>query len=163
MGAPGEVHGRPPLFLCTHTRRSDPSSFTLSTNREQIKAVILTLKSRTGSSLPAIKKALGATQDQWRFINAALKKGVEAGFFVKNGGKYKLSAEAKKAPKKKKPKKKKAAKKKKPKKKAKKKAKKKVKKKAKKSKKKKSSKKKSSKKKSSKKKSSKKKSKKSKK
>ena len=71
-------------------------------NREQIKAVILTLKSRTGSSLPAIKKALGATQDQWRYINAALKKGVEAGFFVKNGGKYKLSAEAKKAPKKKK-------------------------------------------------------------
>ena len=92
--------------------------------REQIKAVILSLKSRTGSSLPAIKKALGATQDQWRYINAALKKGVEAGFFVKNGGKYKLSAEAKKAPKKKKPKKKKAAKKKKPKKKAKKKTKK---------------------------------------
>ena len=133
----------------------------MTSRREQIKAVILSLKSRTGSSLPAIKKALGATQDQWRYINAALRKGVEAGFFVKNGGKYKLSAEAKKAPKKKKPKKKKAAKKKKPKKKAKKKAKKKVKKKAKKSKKKKSSKKKSSKK--SKKKSSKKKSKKSKK
>ena len=93
----------------------------MSSRREQIKAVILSLKSRTGSSLPAIKKALGATQDQWRYINAALRKGVEAGFFVKNGGKYKLSAEAKKPPKKKKPKKKKAAKKKKPKKKAKKK------------------------------------------
>ena len=93
----------------------------MTSRREQIKAVILSLKSRTGSSLPAIKKALGATQDQWRYINAALRKGVEAGFFVKNGGKYKLSAEAKKAPKKKKPKKKKAAKKKKPKKKAKKK------------------------------------------
>ena len=98
-----------------------PSPFPLTSRREQIKAVILSLKSRTGSSLPAIKKALGATQDQWRYINAALRKGVEAGFFVKNGGKYKLSAEAKKAPKKKKPKKKKAAKKKKPKKKAKKK------------------------------------------
>merc|ERR1719311_508753 len=89
-----------------------PKKASKPTYREQIKAVILTLKSRTGSSLPAIKKALGATQDQWRYINAALKKGVEAGFFVKNGGKYKLSAEAKKAPKKKKPAKKKNAKKK---------------------------------------------------
>merc|ERR1712166_1328813 len=75
-----------------------------------------------GSSLPAIKKALGAEQPQWRFINAALKSGVAKGVFTKNGGKYKV-VKVKAAPKKKKKKtkKKKATKKKATKKKAKKK------------------------------------------
>ena len=99
--------------------------------REQIKAAILALKERSGSSLPALKKFLNASPSQYRFINAALRTGVASGFFVKNKGKYKLSAEAKKPPKKKKKKKKKKAKKKK-KKKKKKKAKKKTKKKTKK-------------------------------
>ena len=67
---------------------------------EQIKACILALKERAGSSLPAIKKFLNATPSQYRFINAALKAGVASGYFVKNKGKYKLSAEAKKGPKK---------------------------------------------------------------
>jgi hypothetical protein len=63
--------------------------------------VILKLKERSGSSLPAIKKALRASKDQFRFINAALKSGVKKGTFVQNKGKYKVSAEAKKKPKKK--------------------------------------------------------------
>ena len=73
----------------------------------------MALKSRTGSSLPAIKKALGCDQSQWRYVNAALRSGVADGTFVKNGGKFKVSKEAKKPPKKKKPKKKKKKKKKK--------------------------------------------------
>jgi len=101
--------------------------------KERVSGAIATLKARGGSSLPAIKKALGADPKQWRFINAALKSGVAKGDFTKNGGKYKVVKKA--APKKKKPKKKKAVKKKKkakkkkakkPKKKAKKKAKKKT-------------------------------------
>jgi histone H1/5 len=64
-------------------------------------------ETRTGSSLPAIKKFLGAHPRQYRYINAALRKGVETGFFIKNKGKYKLSAEAKKSKWKKKKKKKK--------------------------------------------------------
>ena len=68
--------------------------------KEQIKACILALKERAGSSLPAIKKFLNATPSQYRFINAALKAGVASGFFVKNKGKFKLSAEATKGPKK---------------------------------------------------------------
>ena len=70
------------------------------------------MKERSGSSLPALKKFLNASPSQYRFINAALRTGVASGFFVKNKGKYKLSAEAKKPPKKKKKKKKKKAKKK---------------------------------------------------
>ena len=62
----------------------------------------MALKERSGSSLPAIKKFLGASPAQYRFINAALRSGVSSGFFVKNKGKYKLSAEAKKGPKNKK-------------------------------------------------------------
>ena len=63
----------------------------------QIKAALLALKeTRTGSSLPAIKKYLGASPAQYRYINAALRKGVATGFFIKNKGKYKLSPEAKK-------------------------------------------------------------------
>merc|ERR1712072_1498895 len=74
----------------------------LHNNRDQIKACILALKERSGSSLQAIKKFLGASPAQYRFINAALRSGVASGFFVKNKGKYKLSAEAKKRPKEKK-------------------------------------------------------------
>merc|ERR1712113_16847 len=103
------------------------------------------LKERSGSSLPAIKKALRASKDQFRFINAALKSGVKKGIFVQNKGKYKVSAEAKKPKKKPVKKKKKVVKKKK--KKVKKKKKKVVKKKKKPAKKKKAAKKKTSKKK----------------
>ena len=46
---------------------------------------------------------MNATPAQYRYINAALKAGVKSGFFVKNKGKYKLSAAAKKPPAKKKP------------------------------------------------------------
>merc|ERR1712028_239047 len=63
-----------------------------------------------GPSQPS-KKALGAEQPQWRFINAALKSGVAKGVFTKNGGKYKV-VKVKAAPKKKrKPKRKKSSKK----------------------------------------------------
>ena len=55
-----------------------------------------------GSSLPAIKKALRAKPSEFRFINAALKKGTESGFFIRNKGKWRLSPEAKAPPKKKK-------------------------------------------------------------
>jgi hypothetical protein len=146
----------------TDTFLSPLHSLVLLFLRERAKAAILALKERSGSSLPALKKFLKLDPSQWRFLNAALKAGVASGFFVKNKGKFKLSAEAKKPPKKKKkPKKKKPKKKKKKKKKKKPKKKKKAKKKkAKKSSKKKSSKKKSKKKKSDKKKKSKKKSKK---
>lgn len=51
---------------------------------------IASLKSRGGSSLPAIKKALNAEKKKWRFINAALKNGVAKGDIIKKGGKYKL-------------------------------------------------------------------------
>merc|ERR1712138_120154 len=68
--------------------------------KDQIKACILALKERSGSSLPALKKFLNASPSQYRFINAALRSGVASGFFIKNKGKYKLSAEAKKPPKK---------------------------------------------------------------
>ncbi len=65
----------------------------------KIKEAILAMKERNGSSLPAIKKALGADQSQWRDINAALRSGVADGTFVKNGGLWKVSKEAKKLPK----------------------------------------------------------------
>ena len=61
---------------------------------------IIAAKERTGMSLPAIKKALKTTDKTKRFVNAALKSGVAKGVLVKNKGKYKVSAEAKKAPKK---------------------------------------------------------------
>ena len=67
--------------------------------KERVSGAIATLKQRGGSSLPAIKKALGADPKQWRFINAALKSGVAKGDFTKNGGKYKVVKKA--APKKK--------------------------------------------------------------
>ena len=69
---------------------------------DKIKAALLKLKERTGSSLPAIKKALRAKPSEFRFINAALKKGTESGFFIRNKGKWRLSPEAKAPPKKKK-------------------------------------------------------------
>ena len=67
--------------------------------KERVSGAIATLKQRGGSSLPAIKKALGVDdQTQWRFINAALKSGtVEAPLlFTKNGGKYKNASSSRK-------------------------------------------------------------------
>ena len=64
--------------------------------KERAKAAILALKERSGSSLPALKKFLKLDPSQWRYLNAALAAGVKSGFFVKNKGKFKLSAEAKK-------------------------------------------------------------------
>ena len=49
-------------------------------------------------SLPALKKALKITDATKRYLNGALKSGTEKGVLVKNKGKYKVSAEAKKAP-----------------------------------------------------------------
>ena len=69
---------------------------------DKIKEALLQLKDRMGSSLPAIKKALRAKPTEFRFINAALRKGTESGFFIRNKGKWRLSPEAKAPPKKKK-------------------------------------------------------------
>ena len=79
--------------------------------KTKVTGAIASLKERSGSSLQAIKKALGAAPNQWRFINAALKSGTASGLYTKNGGKYKNVKQA--APKKKKAKKKKVVKKKK--------------------------------------------------
>jgi histone H1/5 len=80
-----------------------------------VKAAIKALKERNGSSLPAIKKYIAANYKCdivkiARFINKALKQGVEKGVFTKNKGSFKLSAKAKeeKKPAAKKPKAKKA-------------------------------------------------------
>merc|ERR1712166_470136 len=79
--------------------------------KTKVTGAIASLKERSGSSLQAIKKALGAAPNQWRLINAALKSGTASGLYTKNGGKYKNVKQA--APKKKKAKKKKVVKKKK--------------------------------------------------
>lgn len=71
--------------------------------KEQIKGVLRAtnepyfgpILDRQGVSLQAIKKFLNATPAQYRYINAALRKGVESGYFIKNGGKYMLGPEAK--------------------------------------------------------------------
>jgi hypothetical protein len=63
--------------------------------KEQIRGAILGLRDRSGSSLPAIKKFVNAVPEQYRHINAALRKGVKSGYFIKNGGKYRLGPEAK--------------------------------------------------------------------
>ena len=62
-----------------------------------IKDVIMALKSRTGSSLPAIKKALGCDQSQWDYVNEARRSGIADGTFVKSGGRFEVSEEAKNA------------------------------------------------------------------
>lgn len=73
------------------TRRKKGPTF-----KDQIKGAILGLRDRSGSSLPAIKKWLNATTPpQYRYINDALRKGVDSGYFIKNGGKYRLGPEAK--------------------------------------------------------------------
>ncbi|CAM9189117.1 unnamed protein product, partial [Hapterophycus canaliculatus] len=63
---------------------------------------IKNLKDRGGSSVPAIKKSITATYPELKFVpfqlRNALKRGTEAGKFVKVKGSYKLSAEAKKPP-----------------------------------------------------------------
>jgi hypothetical protein len=58
--------------------------------KEKVIDAIATMKECSGSSLPAIKKYLGAMPKQWRYIRATLKTGVANGTFKKNGGKYKL-------------------------------------------------------------------------
>ncbi len=78
--------------------------------RELAKGAIAALKERGGSSLVAIKNYLKLEASKNRFLNAALAAGVKSGFFVKNKGKFKLSAAAKKKPRKKKKKSNKAAK-----------------------------------------------------
>eukprot|EP00903_Cladosiphon_okamuranus_P013323 g12418.t1 len=61
---------------------------------------IKTLKERSGSSLPALKKQIMATYPTLNFtphqMRSALKKGVESGKFIKVKSSYKLSPEAKK-------------------------------------------------------------------
>ncbi|CAN0401049.1 unnamed protein product, partial [Laminaria digitata] len=64
------------------------------------------LKERNGSSIQAIKKHITSSHPTLNFtphqMRSALKKGTEAGKFVKVKSSYKLSAEAKKPPPKKK-------------------------------------------------------------
>ena len=71
---------------------------------DSIKAAIVTLKDRGGSSRQAINKhvskARGAGFNN-KVLNRALKAGLDSGKLVANKGSYKLSAAAKKAPKKK--------------------------------------------------------------
>ena len=71
-----------------------PYLHTMSTISRVI-AAIITLGERQGSSLPALKKALKTTDATKRFLNAALKKGVEDGTLIKNGGKFKVNAAVK--------------------------------------------------------------------
>mmetsp|Transcript_6448 Transcript_6448/g.8468 ORF Transcript_6448/g.8468 Transcript_6448/m.8468 type:complete len:136 (+) Transcript_6448:85-492(+) len=72
---------------------------------EMIKAAILALKDRTGSSPQAIKSHIltnfPGVKFQQHSLRLALKKGVEAGKLVKVKASFKLSAEEKKPPKKK--------------------------------------------------------------
>jgi histone H1/5 len=63
----------------------------MSSYTEKVLNAITTLKERSGSSLPAIKKFLSATKAQFKYINAALKRGVQEGSIVKNGGKFKAT------------------------------------------------------------------------
>ena len=115
MSAPRRISRRTSPIRRTSRRRRSISGGRKSDKvpnkpsyKDQIKAALLALKEfRTGTSLPNIKKFLGASPAQYRYINAALRSGVASGFFIKNKGKYKLSPEAKKGPKKKKKKKKK--------------------------------------------------------
>ena len=58
----------------------------MSKYQDLAKEAILALRDRQGSSLPAIKKNLNLTADKFRFLNSALKKGVESGAFIKNKG-----------------------------------------------------------------------------
>ncbi|XP_064632629.1 histone H1-gamma, late-like [Lineus longissimus] len=69
------------------------------------KAAVAALKERTGSSRPAIMKYIAANYnyDNAKAVATALKKGVEAGTFIQVKASFKLSAEAKLAPKPKKP------------------------------------------------------------
>ena len=64
-------------------------------HRIQIKDAILSLKERSGSLLGNILKFLNTTPSQKRYVNKALKKGVDDGFFVKKNNRYKLSAKEK--------------------------------------------------------------------
>lgn len=86
----------PPRFalaLSTHCTHLSSCGTT-----EKVKKAIIASKERTGLSLPALKKKLKVTDATKRFVNAALRSGVAKGVLVKNKGKYKVSAEAKKAP-----------------------------------------------------------------
>ena len=62
----------------------------MSSYAAKVSAAIILLKDSGGSSLQAIKKQLQATKTQYRFINAAIKKGVSSGHLTKHGGKYKV-------------------------------------------------------------------------
>ena len=73
----------------------------MSTYKLKITTAITTQGARGGSSLAAIKKALKVEPKQFRFINAALNKGVQDGTFVKVGGKYKVDKPTKPVKKKK--------------------------------------------------------------
>ena len=87
-----------------------------------VKAAVLALKDRTGSSVPAIAKYLGTTYtlpaNFKKVLSTQLKNLTKAGKLVKVKASYKLSEDFKKGPPKKKAPKKKAPKKKAPKKKA---------------------------------------------
>jgi len=69
---------------------------TMSTYKLKITTAITKHGARGGSSLVAIKKALKVEPKQFRFINAALNKGVKDGTFTQVGGKYKVTKTVKK-------------------------------------------------------------------
>ena len=50
-----------------------------------------------GLSLHMIKKLMGAEQNQWAYINKALRSGVDKGKLIKTGGKYRVAVTKKKS------------------------------------------------------------------
>ena len=64
--------------------------------KSKIVSAIASLGTRGGSSFAAIKKALKAEPKQFRFINAALNKGIQDGTFIQVVGKYKVTKTVKK-------------------------------------------------------------------
>ncbi len=79
-----------------NAKPSGPSYFDL------IKAAIVSLAERSGSSRQAIKKHVAAAKKDFKnhVLNSALKQAVKAGKLVQVKGSYKLAAALKKAPKK---------------------------------------------------------------
>jgi len=59
---------------------------------EEVIDIIALLDERSGSSMQAIKKTGGYPLEKFRHVNNAIRKGVEEGVLIKNGGKYKLAA-----------------------------------------------------------------------
>lgn len=76
-----------PLRTQMHHNRSNIFPFHSTAVSQMAKGAILALKERNGSSVPAIKKHIEATYPDLTFLphqlRSALKKGTEAGMFIK--------------------------------------------------------------------------------